>query len=60
MIERWYQSLKYEHLLLHEIDDGPQLAQHVLEYSRVPNDERPHEANRRRARLKKGTEMVPT
>lgn len=44
VIERWYQSLKYEHLYLQEIDDGPALAEHVLDYARIYNDERPHEA----------------
>lgn len=44
VIERWNQSLKYEHLYLHEIDDGPALADQVLEYARLYNDERPHEA----------------
>jgi putative transposase len=44
VIERWNQSLKYEHLYLHEIDDGPALAEHVLDYARLYNDERPHEA----------------
>jgi putative transposase len=43
VIERWYQSIKYEHLYLHEIDDGPALAEHVAGYQRIYNDERPHE-----------------
>lgn len=43
VIERWYQSLKYEHLYLHEIEDGPTLAEHVLDYTRIYNQERPHE-----------------
>ena len=43
VIERWYQSLKYEHLYLHEIDDGPALAEHVIDYTRIYNNERPHE-----------------
>jgi putative transposase len=43
VIERWYQSLKYEHLYLHEIEDGPALAEHVLDYTRIYNQERPHE-----------------
>jgi putative transposase len=43
VIERWYQSIKYEHLYLHEIDDGPALAEQVLDYQRIYNDERPHE-----------------
>jgi putative transposase len=44
VIERWYESVKYEHLYLHEIDDGPALAEHMLDFMRVYNDERPHEA----------------
>ena len=44
VIERWFQSLKYEHLYLHEIDDGPGLAEHVAAFERVYNQERPHEA----------------
>ncbi len=44
VIERWYQSIKYEHLYLHEIDDGPALAEHVLDYARLYNETRPHEA----------------
>lgn len=43
VIERWYESIKYEHLYLHEIDDGPALAEHVAGYQRIYNDERPHE-----------------
>ena len=43
VIERWFQSLKYEHLYLHEIDDGPALAEQVAAYERIYNDERPHE-----------------
>ncbi len=43
MIERWYESLKYEHLYLQKIDDGPALAEHVLDYARIYNHERPHE-----------------
>lgn len=43
VIERFYGSIKYEHLYLHEIDDGPALAEHVAGYERIYNDERPHE-----------------
>ena len=43
VIERWYESLKYEQLYLHEIDDGPALAEHVAGYQRIYNHERPHE-----------------
>ena len=31
-------------LPLHEIDDGPALAEHVLDYARLYNETRPHEA----------------
>jgi putative transposase len=44
VIERWYESAKYEHLYLHEIDDGPALAEHVAAFERIYNEERPHEA----------------
>jgi putative transposase len=44
VIERFYGSIKYEHLYLHEIDDGPTLAEHVAGYQQLYNDERPHEA----------------
>ena len=44
VIERWFQSLKYEHLYLQEIDDGLALAEHVAAFARIYNDERPHEA----------------
>jgi putative transposase len=43
VIERYYESIKYEHLYLHEIGDGPALAEHVARYERVYNTERPHE-----------------
>jgi putative transposase len=43
VIERWYESIKYEHLYLHEIDGGPALAEQVAGYQRIYNDERPHE-----------------
>lgn len=42
MIERWYKSITYQHLYLHEIDDGLALAEHVAGYERIYNDERPH------------------
>ena len=44
MIERWFGSVKYQHLYLHEIDDGPALAEHVAAFERIYNEERPHEA----------------
>lgn len=44
VIERFYESIKYEHLYRHEIDDGPALAEHVDKYLNVYNQQRPHEA----------------
>jgi putative transposase len=44
VVERWFQSLKYEHLYRHEIDDGPVLAAQVERFLDVYNTRRPHEA----------------
>jgi transposase InsO family protein len=44
VIERFFQSAKYEHLYRYEIDDGQQLADHVERYLTVYNEVRPHEA----------------
>lgn len=44
VIERFFQSAKYEHLYRHEIDDGQALADHVARYLAVYNELRPHEA----------------
>jgi putative transposase len=44
VIERWFQSLKYEHLYRHEINDGPSLAGEVDRFLDVYNTRRPHEA----------------
>jgi len=44
VIERFFQSAKYEHLYRHEIDDGQQLAEHIDRYVAVYNEIRPHEA----------------
>jgi putative transposase len=44
VIERFFQSVKYEHLYRHEITDGPGLAEHVDGYVSVYNELRPHEA----------------
>lgn len=43
VIERFFQSLKYEHLYRHDIDDGTQLADHVTSYLDTYNRIRPHE-----------------
>jgi putative transposase len=44
VIERFFQSAKYEHLYRHEIDDGQALAGHVERYLEIYNQVRPHEA----------------
>lgn len=44
VVERFFQSAKYEHLYREEIDDGQQLAEHVERYLSVYNEIRPHEA----------------
>jgi putative transposase len=44
VIERFFQSAKYEHLYRHEIADGPALADHVNGFLTVYNEVRPHEA----------------
>lgn len=44
VIERFFGSLKYEHLYRHEIPDGPALDDHVARYRDVYNRSRPHEA----------------
>ncbi len=44
VIERFFQSAKYEHLYRHEIDDGQALAEHIHRYLAVYNEVRPHEA----------------
>jgi transposase InsO family protein len=44
VIERFYESLKYEHLYRHEIDDGLALDEHVGCFLDVYNRKRPHEA----------------
>jgi hypothetical protein len=36
--------VKYEHLYLHEIDDGPVLAEQAAGYQQIYNQQRPHEA----------------
>ncbi len=44
VIERFFQSAKYEHLYRHEITDGPALADHVEDFLTAYNEVRPHEA----------------
>jgi len=44
--ERAFQSLKYEHLYRHEIDDGHQLGHEVERYRQLFNTVRPHRALR--------------
>jgi putative transposase len=43
VIERCYEAIKYEHLYLQEITDGPALAAEIAAYQHVYNHERPHE-----------------
>lgn len=44
VVERFNQSLKYEHLYRHEITDGQDLVEHVEKYRFTYNEIRPHEA----------------
>jgi putative transposase len=44
VIERFFESLKYERLYRHDIGDGPALAGHVDDYLSIYNRIRPHEA----------------
>lgn len=44
VIERFFQSAKYEHLYREEIDDGQALAEQIAAYLVVYNEIRPHEA----------------
>jgi transposase InsO family protein len=43
VVERFNQSLKYEHLYRHEITDGQELTEHVEAYLNIYNSIRPHE-----------------
>jgi len=44
VVERFNQSMKYEHLYRHDITDGQNLVEHVEEYRDIYNRIRPHEA----------------
>lgn len=44
VIERFFQSIKYEHLYWYQIVDGIDLAEHVNKYMHLYNHVRPHEA----------------
>ncbi len=44
VIERWFESLKYERLYRHDIDGVDDLASHVKEFLDEYNQTRPHEA----------------
>lgn len=44
VIERFFQSAKYEQLYRHDVDDGQELADHVDRYLTIYNTIRPHEA----------------
>ncbi len=43
VIERWFESLKYERLYRHDITDGTDLADHVDDFTDEYNRIRPHE-----------------
>jgi putative transposase len=43
VIERFFQSIKYEHLYRHEISNGVALNEHCAAYRALYNDIRPHE-----------------
>ena len=44
MIERWFESLKYERLYRHDITHGLVLGEHVVDFVDESNRLRPHEA----------------
>jgi putative transposase len=44
VIERWFESLKYERLYRHDIDEGLTLGEHVADFLDEFNRIRPHEA----------------
>jgi putative transposase len=44
VVERFNESIKYEHLFRHEITDGQHLIEHVEEYRDIYNRIRPHES----------------
>lgn len=43
-VERFWRTVKYEHLYLHETADGRQLEQGLREYMYFYNEQRPHQA----------------
>ena len=44
VVERWFESLKYEHLYRHDIANGIDLADHVAAFTDTYNTTRPHQA----------------
>ena len=44
VVERWFESLKYEHLYRHDIASGIDLADHVAAFTADYNTIRPHQA----------------
>ena len=44
VVERWFESLKYEHLYRHDIASGIGLADHVAAFTDTYNTIRPHQA----------------
>ena len=43
VVERWFESLKYEHLYRHDIANGIDLADHVEAFTDTYNTIRPHQ-----------------
>ena len=43
VVERWFESLKYEHLYRHDIANGIDLADHVTACTDTYNTTRPHQ-----------------
>ena len=44
VVERWFESLKYERLYRHDVDDGLVLGEHITDFLDEFNRIRPHEA----------------
>ena len=43
VVERWFESLKYEHLYRHDIANGIDLADHIAAFTDTYNTIRPHQ-----------------
>ncbi len=44
VVERWIETLTYEHLYRHDIASGVDLADHIEEFQNTYNSIRPHQA----------------